>query len=104
MKYISNAFAASMINEGTVKFEKISKEMFINAGKTSKSIIGHPEIAQHFNLELNRESITLEKGDVLFVVTPSKRPMEGKMVEDGAKYQFITEDEGYEYRKITVVE
>ena len=75
----------------------------MKAGKTAKSIIGHPEIAKNFNLELNRESITLQKGDELFVVTPSKRPAEGKTVENGAKYEFIPESEGYTYRKLEVI-
>lgn len=103
MKYIGNAFSPNMVDEGTIKIEKINKNEFIEASKDSKSVIGHPEISKLFNLELNRESIYLNKGDILYVVVPSKRPMENKIVENGGKYEFIPESEGYTYKKITVL-
>ena len=106
MKYIGNAFSTSMLNstENIIKVTTITKEAFLDASKTSKSIIGHPEIANNFNLELNRESIILNKGDVLYIVVPLRRPMEHQKVENGAKYEFIPESEGYKYQKIEVID
>ena len=101
--YIGNAFSPNMVGNNMVKFELISKDEFIKAGKSSISVAGHPEIAEKFNLELNRTSIKLGVGDVLYTVSPATRPNEGKRVEDGDKYHFIPEELGYEYRKITVV-
>ena len=103
MKYIGNGFSVSMVDgDATITIKTIDKEAFIRAGETAKSIIGHPEIAQKFGLQLNRESITLHEGDVLYVVTPSRRPAENKTVENGARYEFIPESMGYTYKKIEV--
>ena len=103
MKYIGNAFAIGMIDSGIVKVDKITKSDFVEAGKTAYSIVGHPEIAENFGLKLNRESITLKTGDILYVVSPSQRPMAGKMVENGAKYEYIPESQGYVYKKVTIM-
>ena len=103
MKYIGNAFSVAMIDgDFTVSIKTINKEEFVEAGKTARSIVGHPEIAEHFGLQLNRESITLKEGDVLYVVTPTRRPAENKTVENGAKYEFVPESEGYAYRRIEI--
>ena len=103
MKYIGNAFSINMIDEGEIKITNISKQDFINAGKTATSIVGHPEIAELFNLKLNRTSIYLTKGDVLFVVSPKIRPMENQKVESGTKYEFVPENMGYVYKKVEVL-
>ncbi len=101
--YIGNGFSVAMIDgDATITIKTITKTDFINAGKTAKSIIGHPEIAQIFGLELNRESITLDVGDILYVVTPARRPAEHKNVQNGAKYEFVPESEGYTYKMIEV--
>ena len=103
MIYIGNGFSVAMLREdATIRIQTITKQEFLDAGKTAYSIIGHPEIANHFGLRLNRETVTLTEGDVLYVVTPSKRPKAGELVENGAKYQFIPESEGYAYKKIRV--
>ena len=102
--YIGNAFSASMVGNNLAKFEKITKGDFVKAGKTAKSVVGHPEIAQLFGLELNRESISLKAGDVLYIVTPAQRLMAGKTVENGAKYEFVPEEQGYVYKKVTILE
>lgn len=105
MNYIGNGFSANMIEgDATIKITTITKEEFTSAGETAKSIIGHPEIAETFGLTLNRESITLKEGDTLYVVSPAKRPLAGKSVEDGAKYTFIPEREGYAYKKVEIIE
>lgn len=103
MKYIGNAFSINMIDgDGTITVKTITKNQFVKAGNHAKSIIGHPEIAKLFGLPLNRESITLKKGDMLYVVTPASRPMAHQIVENGAKYEFVPESQGYTYKVIQV--
>ena len=104
MEYIGNAFSLGMTpyEEVNIRVETISKQEFCRAGRTAYSVIGHPEIAEMFHLPLNRESVTLERGDVMYVVNPSRRPNEGMTVENGARYQFIPESEGYVYKRVTL--
>lgn len=106
VKYIGNGFSMGMIeNEDVlISIKTITKNQFIKAGNHAKSIIGHPEIAKIFDLPLNRESITLKKGDILYIVSPTTRPMANQMVENGAKYTFIPEEEGYTYKQIQVLD
>ena len=104
MEYIGNAFSLGMTpyEEVNIRVETISKEDFCRAGRTAYSVIGHPEIAEMFGLPLNRESVTLERGDVMYVVNPMRRPNAGMTVENGCKYQFIPESEGYVYKRVTL--
>lgn len=103
MIYIGNGFSVAMLREDAmIKITTITKQDFLEAGQQAYSIIGHPEIAENFNLRLNRETVTLTDGDVLYVVTPMRRPHAGELVENGAKYTFVPESEGYTYKKITV--
>lgn len=108
MKYIGNAFSPAMIkgDEGDVliKITTISKKQYMNAREHSKSIVGHPEIAEIFDLPLNRESVYLGKGDILYIVLPERRQKTGEKVTDGAKYEFVPESEGYTYKQIQVLE
>ena len=92
-----------MITDATINIKNINKKMFLDMIPYAKSICGHPEIAEHLSIKLNRESITLHQGDVLYIVLPASRPNAGQRVEDGAKYKFISEDEGYVYKMITVL-
>ena len=96
--YISNAFSPNMIqDEGVVRISRIDKESFVKAGETANSVIGHPEIAEAFGLEYNRQSISLLPGDVLYVVTPGHRPK-------NQCYNFVPESKGWIYRKIEVLD
>ena len=106
VKYIGNGFSMGMIpNEDIlISVKTITKTQFIKAGNHAKSIIGHPEIAEIFDLPLNRESITLKKGDILYIVSPSTRPKANQMVENGARYEFIPEEMGYTYKQIQILE
>jgi hypothetical protein len=103
MKYIGNGFSVNMIeDEATITINNITKEEFMEQLKEGYSVVGHPEIAEHFGVALNRESITLQPDDYLFIVTTNKRPNEGKTVENGDKYQFIPEDDGWIYKMVYV--
>ena len=108
VKYIGNGFSAGMIKNdiGTVliSITPITKKQFVNAGKHAKSIIGHPEIAKLFDLPLNRETVYLGRGDMLYIVQPERRQKENEVVENGAKYTFVPESEGYIYKCIQVLE
>lgn len=106
MKYIGNGFSMGMItNEDVlISVKTITKNQFLRAANHSKSIIGHPEIAELFGLPLNRESITLKKGDILYIVSPTTRPKANQVVENGATYNFIPESEGYTYKQIQLLD
>lgn len=112
MIYIGNAFSINMIqqHEALLKIEMIDKTTFRDKIRMIdkypqgvKSIIGHPEIAKTFNAPLNRESITLSYTDVLFIVVPSHRPYENQIIENGHKYEFIPESEGYSYYRVEIL-
>ena len=95
--YISNAFSPNMIeDEGIVKITRVDKEAFVKAGEYCNSVIGHPEIAEAFGLEYDRENIALLPGDVLYVVTPGHRPK-------SQLGTFIPEGKGWIYRRIVVL-
>jgi hypothetical protein len=83
-------------DEGIVKFTQITKDEFVSAGEYANSCIGHPEIAEAFGLEYNRESISLLPGDTLFIVTPGHRPK-------NALYNSVPEEKGWIYRKCEVL-
>lgn len=105
MKYIGNAFSINMIPEdGVLSVKTITKNQFIRAGTHAKSIMGHPEIAKIFGLPLNRESITLKKGDMLYVVMPENRQKINQVVPSGATYNFVPESEGYTYKVVQVLD
>ena len=82
MKYIGNAFSPAMFKkeEGDilVSIKTITERQFMKARNHAKSIIGHPELAEHFGLELNRESVCLTRGDMLYIALPSIRYKAGK--------------------------
>lgn len=105
MKYVGNGFSMGMVPDEQVyiKVDTITKKQFMNASTHAKSIIGHPEIAENFNLPLNRESITLQKGDILYIVSPTRRLKEGEIVENGTTYTFVPESMGYTYKQIQIL-
>lgn len=82
MKYIGNAFSPAMFKkeEGDilVSIKTITEHQFMKARHHAKSVIGHPELAEHFDLPLNRESVYLKRGDMLYIVLPSTRYKAGQ--------------------------
>lgn len=94
--YVANGFSLNMIEgKATLIKEPVHKEQFLKACKTGKSIIGHPEIAETFNVELNRETVKLDYGDIVYVVSPRQRLKT-------EQYTFIEESEGYCYNRVIV--
>lgn len=66
---VNNAFSTKMlVNDATAHISIISEEDFKNAIKTADEIvIGHEDTADYFGVALNRKTVRLDKGDVLFV-------------------------------------
>lgn len=104
MKYISNGFAVSMVKgEAYMNIERITKDEFLAEMEDGYSIIGHPEIAEKYGLALNRESIKLNAGDTMYVVSLARRPNEGEVVSDGTTYNYEDNDDCYAYHRVTVI-
>ena len=95
--YVGNGFSPNMVgDEAQIHIKTTTKQVFMNACKEGKSIIGHPEIAEHFNVPMNRVNIQLVCGDVLYVVSPRQR----LKTED---YQYVSDENDYIYKRISVV-
>lgn len=70
LNYISNSFSPKMLSgkKNKVSFRRISEETFNKQILTSKSIVGHQDIADMIGVESNRESVKLKHGDTVYVV------------------------------------
>lgn len=66
---VNNAFSTKMLQNGAnVQISIIDEVDFKNAIKTAdKIVIGHEDTADYFGVPMNRQTIHLNKGDVLFV-------------------------------------
>lgn len=101
MKYVANGFSPSMVDgDFILHFKTISEEEFNDNIKNAISIIGHEEIAKELGVEYNRTTITLQNGDVVYLVSPKYRP---SITEEG-KYTHIPKEEGWNYRVIKIME
>ena len=104
-KIINNAFSSKMMRNKNlwVNFEEISREEFMREAHTEDavSVIGHPDTAMLFDLESNRQTIVLEKNDVLFVCELNNST--GTRLPEGIT-RIAEIPEGFEFRflKITV--
>lgn len=69
MIIVNNAFSTKMLkNNATTHISIISEEDFKNAIKTAdKVVIGHQDTADYFGVPMNRQTVHLQTGDVLFV-------------------------------------
>ncbi|MDD3263382.1 MAG: hypothetical protein PHT94_00635 [Candidatus Nanoarchaeia archaeon] len=93
---VSNAFSLNMISENNygMSVETVTLEEIIK--NSPKSVIGHKELADSLassweGFTFNRESVTLDMDDTLFVVQYSgPRLAEGSTtLPDGAKLKFL---------------
>lgn len=70
---VNNAFSTKMLTgdigcEFLTKITIISEDEFKNAiKKDAKIVIGHPDTAEYFGVEMNRETIHLNKNTTLYV-------------------------------------
>jgi hypothetical protein len=96
MTYVSNAFSLQMImgiKSCDLVTNEIPEEEFREGAKGEKSCIGHPDTAKVLGLPFNRESISLEIGDMLLVAQ-----LQGGRLPEGA-----TElPEGFSFRYFAV--
>ena len=100
MKFVNNSFSTKMIKENTnVRIDIITEEEF-NAEvhkEDVKSVVGHEDTANLFNLKFNRETLVLKPNDVLFVCemnndTDTRLPIgvtEMKELSNGVFFRFL---------------
>lgn len=69
MIIINNAFSTKMLkNNANIKISIINEDEFKSAISIADEIvIGHQDTADYFNVPLNRQTVHLNDGDVLFV-------------------------------------
>ena len=92
MKFVSNAFSLAMLNGNcNLSVEEISEEVFDNVKDDCISCVGHEDTANILGVVFNRTSITLEKGDVLFVaqLQGGRLPEGATKLPDGFKFKFL---------------
>ena len=99
---VNNAFSTKMLmNNANVSFRIISEEEFREAINVADEIvIGHQDTADYFGVQLNRKTIHLNKGDVLFVCEANSR--DGGRLPSGT--EFLEQmGEGFYFRFLKVV-
>lgn len=81
ISYIANAFSTRMMcGDGNVHVRTITEEEFKEVrDKGAYSIIGHQDTANVLGVEMNRESVSLGEGDVLYIAE-----LEGGRLPEGA--------------------
>ena len=101
---INNAFSTKMlIDDATAHISIISEEAFRLALKNADEIvIGHKDTADYFNVPMNRQTVHLETGDVLFVCEANSKT--GGRLPSGTEFLEQMGD-GYYFRflKIEVI-
>lgn len=94
MKYLSNAFSLNMLNTYIENYEvKIKKLRDIEKIYDSDvvSCIGHQDLANILNVQFNRASIMLNRGDILYVAQyiGERLPEGAKELPSGARIEFF---------------
>lgn len=90
-KYISNAFSLQMLNSFPTKIniEEVLKEEALDGNNIS--VVGHQDTANVLGVKYNRISLTLNKGDVLYVaqVIGGRLPEGCTKLPEGFKMKFL---------------
>lgn len=93
MKALANAFSLNMLRnkEVNIKTTYVDDEEWDDAIHSSKSFIGHKDLAEILNVPYNRENLTLVDGDVLYVaqVVGGRLPEGTTELPDGVKIERI---------------
>lgn len=90
--YVSNAFSLQMLNgDCNLQVKEISQSDFDSIKDDAVSIVGHKDTANVLGVEFNRESIALNKGDVLYVaqLQGGRLPEGATTLPDGVKFKFL---------------
>lgn len=89
-KFLGNAFSLQMLQEtpATIKVTEVAQE---DIPGDVTSIVGHPDTANVLGVKMNRQSISLDKGDVLFVaqLQGGRLPEGATELPDGFKFKFF---------------
>lgn len=94
VKYLLNGFSFSMPRpeSGLLVWHSLTEEEFLEQTKYNNviSCIGHKDLARLLNVEYNRESITLNVGDVAYIVylKGGRLPEGAKTLPDGVELGF----------------
>ena len=90
--YIGNAFSLQMLtSDAMISVEEIPEEDFNNVKNIAKSVVGHEDTANILGVEFNRESITLNKGDVLYVaqIVGGRLPEGATTLPEGFSFKYL---------------
>ena len=94
MKYVANAFSIKMITKPlNLKVSLLSHKRFFQETRDAKSIIGHEKVAEYLGFPVNRASITLERGDTIYVAVESNS-------RNNAPFEFIISPETEKFYKV----
>ena len=89
--YISNAFSLQMVNEGNydLHVEEVNKEEV--PFETAYSVVGHADTANVLGVKFNRESVTLQEGDILYVaqIIGGRLPEGCTTLPEGFRMKFL---------------
>lgn len=97
MKYVANAFSIKMVQQPSqLKVSLLSQERFFSETKDAYSVIGHQQVAEYLGFPCNRESITLERGDVVYVAVESSS-------RNNTPFEFIIDPETQKFYKVEVL-
>jgi hypothetical protein len=102
MLYVTNAFSINMLPQtdfGIIRFAKLTTEEareILTSHQSFRSYIGHPDIATlasqllGVRLEVNRETLTLQKDDLVLVVQyrGPRLPEGATQLPEGAQIEF----------------
>lgn len=96
MKYVSNAFSLQMLlsqKRATVTVRELSEAPDLSG---AQSFIGHQEIASILGVPMNRASLKLQAGDVLYVaqyvggrLSPNESPTQ-ENIKESLKFFEVT--------------
>lgn len=97
MKYVANAFSIKMIQKPlNFKVSILSEKRFFAETKDAYSVIGHEKVAEYLGFPCNRESITLDRGDVVYVAVESSS-------RNNTPFEFIINPETQKFYKVEVL-
>jgi len=94
--YICNAFSLQMVPAellAYVRMQSIGDQKYVPI-KTARSVVGHADTARLLGVPLNRETITLELGDVLYVaqLMGGRLPEGATTLPKGARFEWVQLD------------
>lgn len=93
MKYIGNSFSLQMLgtDKGLLGFKILTKDDFEFQTRNAYSIVGHEDTARVLGVQMNRESISLKKGDILFIaqITGGRLPEGATKLPQSCTFKFM---------------